>query len=351
MGGVAVLQAGAWGTTLATVLARDGGRPVTLWTRDSAQAREATSTRENRRYLPGVKIPAAVEITADLERALAADDLIVALPTSGIRAFRDRIAPLLRPGHHLLSATKGLDPQDGRRMSELWAEVIDPARIAVLSGPNISREIAAGLPAQSVIASYDLSTARRFQSIVRTPLLRAYTNDDVIGVELCGALKNVVALGAGAIDGIGYGGNAKAGFVTRGIAEIARFAFANGANPLTITGLAGFGDLIATCWSKDSRNRLVGELIATGLGLAEIRERLGGRVAEGIPTTEAVHLAAERLGVEMPITAETHAVLARGKPVRAAIRDLMEREPREELSGPLSEAGRLLRARGDASRG
>ena len=350
MSGVSVLQAGAWGTTLATVLARDGGREVILWTRDPQQAHEIGVRRENVRYLRGVAIPREVEVTADLERALAADDLIVALPTAGVRAFRDRIASSLRPAHHLLSATKGLDPRGGSRMSELWGEVMDASRIAVLSGPNISREVAAGLPAPTVIASSDPATARRFQALVATPLLRAYTNDDVVGVELCGALKNIVALGAGAIDGIGYGENAKAGFVTRGLAEIARFAFAQGASPLTMAGLAGFGDLIATCTSKDSRNRSVGELLAKGLGLDEIQGRLGGQVVEGIATTAVTHAAAARLGVEMPITAETHAVLFAGKPVRAAMRDLMDRELREELSGPLAAVARLLRERPEAPR-
>ncbi|HET8567837.1 MAG TPA: NAD(P)H-dependent glycerol-3-phosphate dehydrogenase [Candidatus Limnocylindria bacterium] len=340
---VAVLQAGSWGTTLATVLARDGGKRVTLWTRDPEQAAEIAARRENRRRLPGVRIPDAVVVTADLAQALEAEHLIVATPTVGVRLLRDRIAPLLRPGHLLLSATKGLD-EDGRRMSEVWSELLPPARIAVLSGPNISREIAAGAPAPTVIASSDTETGRRFQALIGTRMFRAYTNEDVVGVELFGALKNVIALGAGAIDGIGYGENAKAGFLTRGLAEIARFAFVQGADPLTAAGLAGFGDLVATCASKHSRNRQVGELLAKGLALAEIRERLGGQVAEGVGTTEATHASASRLGVEMPITAQTYEVLFRGKPVRAAMRDLMDREQREELSGPLADASRLLRS-------
>lgn len=342
-GAVAVLQAGAWGTTLATILARDGGRRVTLWTRDAAQARDIAARRENRAYLAGIRIPDSVEVTADLARAVEADDLIVTVPTHGVRAFRDRLAPLLRGAHRLLSGSKGLDPDTGARMSELWAEALPARRVAVLSGPNISREIANGQPAPTVIASTDADTARHFQTLVGTPFFRAYTNDDVVGVELCGALKNVIALGAGAIDGIGYGDNAKAGFVTRGLAEIARFAFAQGGDPLTAAGLAGFGDLIATCSSKHSRNRRVGELLAKGLALSRIREELGGQVAEGIGTTAATVAAARRLGVEMPIATETHAVLFDGKPVRAAMRDLMDREQREELSGPLAEVSRALR--------
>jgi glycerol-3-phosphate dehydrogenase (NAD(P)+) len=339
---VAVLQAGSWGTTLATILARDGGKQVTLWTRDPGQAQEIAARRENTRYLPGIRIPDGVDVTSDLERALAASDLIVAIPAHGVRAFRDRVGPRLRSDHRVLSATKGLAPDDGTRMSVLWAQVVGPARVAVLSGPNISREIAAGLPSPTVVASADAGTAAHFQDVIGTRMFRAYTNEDVVGVELCGALKNIVALGAGAIDGMGYGDNAKAGFMTRGLAEIVRFAFAQGASPLTAAGLAGFGDLIATCTSKHSRNRLVGEMLARGSTLAQVRERLGGQVAEGIGTTEATYAAAKRMGVAMPVTEQTYAVLFEGKPIRDAMGDLMERERGAEVSGPLAEVARLI---------
>ena len=338
---VTVLQAGSWGTTLATILARDGGKDVILWARDPAQAKEIAARRENRKYLAGIRVPDRVEVTADLGRALASDDLIVAAPSRGVRDLRDRVAPLLRPGHRVLSATKGL-ADDGRRMSQLWAEAVAPDRVAVLSGPNISREIAAGLPAPTVIASVEAATARHFQSLVGTPMFRVYTNADVVGVELCGALKNIIALGAGAIDGMGYGENAKAGFVTRGLAEIARYGFAEGANPLTVAGLAGFGDLIATCTSKFSRNRQVGELLATGVPVRDVTARLGGQVAEGMSTAEATYLAARKRGVTMPITEQTHLVLAEGKPIREAMRDLMDREQGEEVAGPLAEISHLL---------
>lgn len=335
---------------MATILARDGGRSVILWTRDPARANELAVRRENARYLPGVTIPNAVVVTNDLEQALQADALVVAAPAQGVRELRDRIAPLLRPAHRLCSATKGLTPDDSRRMSELWTDVMPVSQVAVLSGPNISREIAAGLPAPTVIASTDRDTAKSFQALLGTPMFRAYTNDDVVGVELCGALKNIVALGAGAIDGMGYGVNAKAGFMTRGLAEIARYAFASGADPLTCAGLAGFGDLIATCTSAHSRNRSVGELLAKGATLADIKRRLGGQVAEGIGTTEAVHVLATAKGIEMPIAAETYRVLFEGKPIREAMRGLMERERGEELSGPLAEVSRLLRVSAGAVR-
>jgi glycerol-3-phosphate dehydrogenase (NAD(P)+) len=323
-------------------LARDGGRRVVLWTRDPAQAQELATLRENRRYLPGVRLPDSVAVTSKLDEALVAPDLIVAVPAIGVRAFRDRLAPQLRAEHRILSATKGLAQEDGCRMSQLWSEAVGAQRVAVLSGPNISRELAAGLPAPTVVASTEPETARHFQKLVGTRMFRAYTNDDVVGVELCGALKNIVAMGAGAIDGMGYGDNAKAGFMTRGLAEIVRFAFSQGANPLTALGIAGFGDLIATCMSAHSRNRLVGELLAKGMSLTQVRERLGGQVAEGIGTTEATHAAAARLGVTMPITTETYHVLFEGKPIRQAMRDLMDRERGEEIAGPLGEVARLV---------
>jgi len=315
---------------------------VLLWTRDPAQAERIATTRENARYLAGVRIPDGVTVTADLERAAACPALIVATPAAGVAALRDRLAPLLRPEHLLLSATKGLDPDDGRRMSELWAELVPLSRIAALSGPNISREIAAGLPAPTVVASVDPGTAKWFQALVGTPMFRVYTNEDVVGVELCGALKNVIAIGAGAIDGIGYGGNAKAGFMTRGLAEIARFAFAHGANPLTAAGLAGIGDLITTCASPLSRNRTVGELLAAGLDSVSIRARLGGQVAEGIGTTAVVVAAARARGIAMPVAEATHRVLFDGLPVREAMRELMQREPGDELAGPLADLLRRL---------
>jgi glycerol-3-phosphate dehydrogenase (NAD(P)+) len=348
---VAVLGAGSWGTTLATILARDAGRDVVLWTRDAAQATALAAERENRRYLPGIRIPDRVTITSDLRLALsAAEDLIVAAPSIGVLALRQAAVPHLRPEHHLLSATKGL-AEDGRRMSTIWGEVVGPERVAVVSGPNVSREIASGHPAATVIASTEPQTAKRFQLLIGTPMFRAYTDADVVGVELSGALKNIVALGAGAIDGMGYGDNAKAGFMTRGLAEIARYGFACGANPLTVAGLAGVGDLIATCMSKHSRNRTVGELLAKGLDTKQIRERLGGQVAEGLTTAEATYRAAKDLNVTMPITEQTHLVLSEGKPIREAMHDLMQRERGEEVAGPLAEISRLIATAAAARRG
>ena len=349
--GIAVLGAGSWGTTLATILARDGGRDVTLWTRDPGQAQRLAAERENRAYLAGIRIPDRVTITSDIVQAVSGGaHLVVAAPSIGVAALRDRVGPLLGPEHWILSATKGL-AEDGCRMSEMWSDVVGAARVAVLSGPNISREIAAGHPAATVIAASHPDTAKRFQTLVGTPMFRAYTDADVVGVELCGALKNIVALGAGAIDGMGYGDNAKAGFMTRGLAEIARYGFACGANPLTVAGLAGVGDLVATCMSKHSRNRTVGELLAKGVRPEQMRERLGGQVAEGLTTAEATYRAAGAKGVAMPITEQTHLVLSEGKPIREAMHDLMQRERGEEVAGPLAEISRLIASAAAARRG
>lgn len=351
MTAVAVLQAGSWGTTLATILARDAGRDVMLWTRDADQARRIAAERENVRYLPGIRVPDRVTVTADLAEAIgSSEDVIVAMPSIGVAALRDRVAPLLGAQHRILSATKGL-ADDGTRMSELWAAATDRAKVAVLSGPNISREIASGHPAATVVASSSPETAKRFQTLVGTPMFRAYTDADVVGVELCGALKNIIALGAGAIDGMSYGDNAKAGFITRGLAEIARYGFACGANPLTVAGLAGVGDLIVTCTSKHSRNRTVGELLARGVPIAEVRSRLGGQIAEGLATTEATYRAAQAAGVSMPITEQTHEVISEGKSIRAAMHDLMQRERGEEVAGPLAEISRLIATASAARRG
>jgi glycerol-3-phosphate dehydrogenase (NAD(P)+) len=341
-GRITILQAGSWGTTLAVVLAR-AGRQVTLWARDQAQVSDMASRRENARYLPGVRIPDSVDITASLEKAVrASDHLVITVPSHGVRALLARMAPHVEPRHLVLSATKGIEAESGQRTSEIIAEVLPRTRLAVLSGPNIAREVASGMPTPTVVASPFDEVSRAFQDLVGTPTLRVYRNDDVIGVELAGALKNVIALGAGAIDGMKYGDNAKAGFITRGLAEIARLGVAAGANPLTFAGLAGFGDLVATSFSKHSRNRTAGELLAQGRSLADIGKALGGQVTEGVGTTLAARRLAMKHGVEMPICQSTYEVLFENKPIRDALRDLMAREQTEELSGALADLAKVL---------
>lgn len=339
---VSILGAGSWGTTLAVALAR-AGRRVTLYARDAAQVAEMAARRENTRYLVGVRIPDSVALTASLEEAVAASGhLIVAVPSQGVRALAARLASLVEARHLVLSATKGIEAESGQRMSEILAAHLARTPLAILSGPNIAREIASGLPAPTVVAARDDAVARAFQDLVGTATFRVYRNDDVLGVELAGALKNVVALGAGAIDGMRLGDNAKAGFITRGLAEIARLGVAAGANPLTFAGLAGFGDLVATAFSKHSRNRTAGELLAQGRSLADVRDALGGQVTEGVGTTVAARRLSQQAGIEMPIVDATYAVLFEGRGIRDAVSGLMAREQTDELSGPLAEIARML---------
>lgn len=318
---------------------------MTLWGRDESQIGHLAARRENARYLPGVRLPDEVRVTASLEEALRAERLVIAVPSQGVRALAARLLPLLESRHAIVSATKGIEAESGSRMSEILRAALPRVPIAVLSGPNIAREIADGLPAPSVVASEDPAVAREFQTLLGTSSFRVYTNDDVIGVELAGALKNVVALGAGAVDGMRLGDNAKAGFITRGLAEIARLGVAAGANPLTFAGLAGFGDLVATAFSQHSRNRTAGELLAQGRTLEEVSRALGGQVTEGIGTTAAACRLAERFGVEMPIARATFAVLYESKGIREAVSALMARDQTDELSGPLAEIARLFGGR------
>ena len=327
------------------LLAR-AGREVTLWGRDAGHVADIASRRENTRYLPGVRIPDAVRCTASLEEAIGgAERVVVAVPSQGVRALAGRLATLVESRHAVLSATKGIEAESAARMSELLRAALPRAPLAVLSGPNIAREIVNGLPAPTVVASDDPAVAREFQDLIGTATFRVYRNDDVVGVELAGALKNVIALGAGAIDGMRLGDNAKAGFITRGLAEIARLGVAAGANPLTFAGLAGFGDLVATAFSKFSRNRTAGELLAQGRSLDDVRQSLGGQVTEGVGTTRAACVLADRYAVEMPIARATFAVLFEGRGIREAVTALMAREQTDEVSGPLAEIARLFTSR------
>ena len=301
--------------------------------------------RENARYLPGVRIPEGVRVTSSLEEAAKTERIVIAVPSQGVRELAARLASLVGPRHAIASATKGIEAETRSRMSELLRAAMPHTPIAVLSGPNIAREIASGLPAPTVVASENADIAREFQQLIGTPSFRVYTNDDVVGVELAGALKNVVALGAGAVDGMRLGDNAKAGFITRGLAEIARLGVAAGANPLTFAGLAGFGDLVATSFSKHSRNRTAGELLAQGRSLREIGEALGGQVTEGVGTTAAACRLGDAFAVEMSIARATYGVLFEGRGIREAVSGLMAREQTDEVSGPLAEIARLFTVR------
>jgi len=329
----AVVGAGAWGTTLALHLARKG--PVTLLARDEEAARAMVETHENERHLPGFRLPLEIEIGADPAALTAASELvIVAVPSAALRSEAARIAGHVHPGAVLLSVTKGLERDSLLRMSQVLAEEVPAARgrIAALSGPNLALEIARGLPASSVVAADDEAIAQRALEVITSRSFRLYTNRDVVGVELCGALKNIVAIAAGAADRLGFGDNGKAGLITRGLAEMTRLGIAAGANPLTFAGLAGLGDVIATCASGLSRNHRLGEELARGRKWAEIEGTLPG-VAEGAYTVDAALALAARHGVEMPIAREVHNALFEGKSVQRCLIDLLSRESKDELAG------------------
>jgi glycerol-3-phosphate dehydrogenase (NAD(P)+) len=262
---VGVVGAGAWGTTLAIKLAA-GERPVTLWAHTAEAGEELAALRENRRYLPGIVFPPNLRVaTDDAYLAEPHRSFLLAVPSAHLRETLQRLRPSLYAEASLLSVVKGIEQGTHLRMSEVIEQELPGRRVAALSGPNLAREIAAGLPAVSVVASSDAELAAEFGTLLGSDRFRIYTNPDLVGVEMCGALKNVVALAAGFVDGLGFGDSAKAGIITRGLAEMTRLGVAAGGQPLTFAGLAGVGDLIATCMSPLSRNRRAGELMASGM--------------------------------------------------------------------------------------
>lgn len=328
-----VVGTGTWGTALAATLARHG--PVALLCRSREERAALEAARRNPRFLPQVAFPPPLRLLDDPAEACAAAELVLLLvPSHRMRENVRRIAPHLGAHHIVLSGAKGLEADTLRRMTEVARDELPPDRpthIGALSGPNLAGEIAEGRPASSVVALHDGAALARALAALNTHRFRVYGSADIVGIELGGALKNVIALGAGACDGLGAGENAKATFVTRGLAEIARLGVAAGANPLTFAGLAGLGDLLATVSSGGSRNRRVGEELARGRPLPMILDALTPQIAEGVETTRHARGLARRYGVEMPITEETYAVLFDGRPVDAALRALMERDPRHEL--------------------
>jgi glycerol-3-phosphate dehydrogenase (NAD(P)+) len=330
---VAVIGTGAWGTTLALLVA--GSEPVTLFAHSAETAARIEHDRRNGRRLPGFDLPERVLVSSDpAALAMATDLVIVAVPSAHVREVLSRVGPSIPESADVLSVVKGLERGTLLRMSEVIAEAggIDVGRIAALSGPNLAHEIARGLPASAVVASVDPDLGNRVVARLSRRAFRLYTNPDLIGVELCGALKNVVAIAAGAADGLGFGDNGKAGLITRGLAEMTRLGIAAGANPLTFAGLAGIGDVIATCGSNLSRNHRLGDELASGRKWAEIEAVLPG-VAEGAYTVDAALGLAERLGVEMPIAQEVHNALFEGKSVQRCLIDLLARESKDELAG------------------
>lgn len=336
MSRIAILGGGAWGTALAIVLTRSPRHTVRLWAYESEVRNSIAAQRENLLYLPGCEIPAQVTATNDYAEALEGAEIVVSvMPSNHCRGVFQKILPYLKPQMLLVSATKGIESDTHLRMSEIIHEVIHSGkgfspRIGALSGPSFAREVALGDPTAITIASTDAELAQTIQREFSDPLFRIYTNDDVIGVELGGALKNVIAIAAGICAGLELGHNSVAALVTRGLAEITRLAVACGGRPETLSGLAGLGDLVLTCTVSLSRNRSVGVELGRGRTLPDIVASMHGAVAEGIPTTHAAVGLAQRYGVEIPITQQMYEILQNGKSPRDAMQDLMTRRSKSE---------------------
>lgn len=334
MSRIAVLGSGAWGTAIALSLHRHGGNEVTLWSHSEEEAHEIRVAGENIRFLPGFSIPMGIRSTSEPEAIRSAEILVSVIPSEFLRATIARLTPHLRAGQIVVSATKGVEDGTHFRMTQVISAVLEPAGlvlpIGAFSGPTFAVEVAQGQPTAVVIAFSDQAIAERVQKDFSSESLRLYTTTDVIGVELGGALKNVIAIAAGVAAGMGLGYNSAAGLITRGIAEITRLAVACGGRRETLAGLSGVGDLVLTCTGSLSRNRTVGQALGQGRKLPEILESLGGKVAEGVRTTRAALGLARLHGIEMPITEQMKLILDEGKDPREAIRDLMLRPGKGE---------------------
>ena len=331
---IAILGAGGWGTALAIVLSRSRKpHEISLWVHNAERAESMRRERENKTYLPGAKLPESIRIQSEMEAVLSGGQVIVgAVPSGHARAIYVSALPFVALGTSFVSASKGLEPATHLRMSEVIAQVVTPKfapRIAVISGPSFALETARGEPTAVVVASQDAALATELQEEFAGPNFRLYTNDDVLGVELAGAMKNVMAIAAGACQGLGLGSNALAALITRGLAEMARLAVALGARPETLSGLAGLGDLVLTCTGALSRNRFVGIELGKGHSLGEILANMR-MVAEGVNTAAPLLALAREHQIEMPITEQVDAILHAGKSPKDAIRDIMERPLKRE---------------------
>jgi glycerol-3-phosphate dehydrogenase (NAD(P)+) len=330
---IAILGSGGMATACAVLLSERSSCEVRIWTRTPERAAELLRDKENRKLLPGVPIPAGVHISSDTSEVVDRADLIVAaIPT---RFLRDTLTPLARQipaGLPAVSVAKGLEIGTLMRPSQIILDVLGPREVAALGGPSHAEEIARRMPAGVVAASSNRQLAERVQNLFSTDRFRVYTNADIVGVELAGAIKNVIAIAAGICDGLGFGDNAKSGLVTRGLVEMIRFGTALGAEAETFNGLAGLGDLVTTCFSRHSRNRHVGECLGKGQPLDQIVAEMSG-IAEGITTTRSIAELAAKRGIEMPIAAEVFAVLFENKSPIKATTALMMRPPKDERQG------------------
>ena len=326
---MAVIGAGSWGTALAIQCAR-AGHPTRLWGRDAALVESMRLARRNARYLPDAEFPPSLEPVAELSAALTGvRDVLVAVPSHAFRATLLRIKPLLDDPARIAWASKGFEMSTGLLPHEVAREVFGPRPGAVLSGPTFAREVGAGLPTAMTVASRDADFAKELALRLSGPEFRAYTQSDIVGVEVGGAVKNVIAIGSGIADGMGFGANTRVALITRGLAEMTRLGLRLGAQRDTFMGLAALGDLVLTCTDDQSRNRRLGLALGRGHSPAEALREIG-QVVEGITAASAVRKVAERVGVEMPICFEVHRVMHEGRPVRAALHALMGREVRSE---------------------
>ena len=330
---IGIVGAGSWGTALAILLARND-RGVRLWSVDKSELDPLPAERENKRYLPGVRFPEPLAIEFELPKLVAAcDDLLVVVPSHGFRSTLEQIAAC-KPGKLRLAwATKGFEIESGKLLHEVARETLgEKTPYAVLSGPTFAREVARGMPTAVTIASNDARFAADLAQAVASPVFRAYTSDDLTGVEVGGTVKNIIAIGTGISDGLGFGANARAALITRGLAEITRLGLRLGAKAETFQGLAGLGDLVLTCTDDQSRNRRMGLGLASGKSREQVARDIG-QVVEGVYAAEAVHVLAQRLKVEMPISEQLYRILHQGLDPRAAVEALMNRALKQESAG------------------
>jgi glycerol-3-phosphate dehydrogenase (NAD(P)+) len=327
---MAVIGAGSWGTALAILLAREG-HLTQLWSRDAAQLDAMRSARRNVRYLPDASFPQSLQVAADLAQALdGAGDALIAVPSHAFRATLERIRPHLAPHTRIAWATKGFEIESGLLPHQVVREVLGATPGAVLSGPTFAKEVGAGLPTAMTVASPDEHFAKELAHSLSGPNFRAYTQTDIMGVEVGGAVKNVIAIGSGIADGIGYGANTRVALITRGLAEMMRLGVKLGAQRETFMGLAGLGDLVLTCTDDQSRNRRFGMALGRGESKAVAQSAIH-QVVEGVAAARAVHHVTLRLGVDMPICREIYGIMYENKPVGSAVQALMTREVRSEI--------------------
>ena len=327
---ISMIGAGSWGTALAILLAKSGYR-VKMWSCFDKEIEMINDLKEHKEKLPGIKIPEGVLCTGDIEESLNGSDIVVmVVPSHTIRENAKKISTYIKNETIIVNCSKGIESETGLRLSQVIKEEIPNANLVTLSGPSHAEEVANGVPTTVVAASEDISAAELIQDVFMTPLFRVYTNSDIIGVEIGGALKNVIALCAGISDGLGFGDNTKAALMTRGLAEISRLGISMGANPQTFAGLSGIGDLIVTCTSMHSRNRRAGILIGQGKTPKEAMEEVK-MVVEGVTTTKAAYHLAKRRNVTMPITFEAYEVLFNEKDAKETVNDLMMRNKKDEV--------------------